>query len=400
MKRMIHSVCVVALALAGRALAAPPAEDSIPRVLLDMALKPSVVRLISITSDSIQVRDEAGKPVTYPRSRVAALLPVLESFANGPIELDTSAGLASPPGRLELVSGELLPGRLSTQEAPGEKLAWESLVWGRVEVPLDQAGFVLLAPTSALASRRPIATSDAAILANGDSLEGFVAGLGAKLLLERDHATSELPIDRVVSVSFANPVKPVGGAWAWLHNGSAVSISKIELSAAGDVTIAGTQSPAPNATLRVGELRALVFQSARVVPLSSLGLQIVPSPGERRWTPPALVGDARLAPAFAAEIELPGPMTVRWALPRGAARVGGQAELPPSCRVWGDCELLIGVPGGTPTRVRLNAENPVVSFSVELNAGAEQLEISIDPGPSGPVQDRVVIRRGLVVVGK
>lgn len=404
MKRMIRSACVMVASLAGVAPSAradlPRSDDeSIPRVLLDAKLNATLVRLVSISPESVTVRGESGKPTTYARASVLAILPVVEGPTQDVGLVAPEQDLAAPPGRLELVTGELLPGVLSSRPAGGEALAWESHLWGRVEIPLERAGFVLLQPQSPYASRRPTGSADSGVLANGDTIEGFVAGLGETLRMERDHAASNLPVGRVVSVSFANPPLPAPGDWCWLHDGSAVEVTTLELSANGELRIAGAGGV--RAGLRAGELRAVVFDSGRLVPLSRLPLLVGDANPARAWTEPPVVGDWREASAFAADITLPGPMTVRVPIPKGATRVGGEALLPANSRVWGDCEVLIGRVGETPTRIHLNGETPEAGFSVELT-GAEggQLEITIDPGPSGPVQDRVILRRAMVMIGR
>ena len=418
MSDMFRVAALVLVSWCAPVLAGPADDETIPRVLLDSDLHASTVRLVSIGPDSVSVRDLNGKPRTYQRRQVAAILPVIEgsawSFAEQAARADAGDGAdradgdasdraaapakrAAPLGRLELVTGEQLPGTISSQPAQGDKLAWESHVWGRVEVPLERAGFVLLQPESAYATRHPSASADVAVLANGDTIEGFVSSLGPTLRIERDQQVTQLPLERVVGVAFANPPVKPQGAWVWLHDGSAASVAGLELSSGGELKIAGLGA----ASLRAGELRAIVFDASRLLPLCSVPLELGPADPSRRWTRPPIVGDARQAPAFAADIELPGPMSVRFTLPKGATRVGGRAELPANCRVWGDCELLVGVLGSKPTRFRLNSETPEVDFSVDIaGAGGDTLEISIDPGPSGPVQDRVVLRRPVVRIGR
>lgn len=400
MKRFIRRACLLVLAGAGVCRAAPPDDEAIPRLLLDAKLHASIVRLVSVSADSVTVRSPEGKLSILPRESVAAILPVIEALRPEVIQLDADRDFAAPLGRLELVSGDLLPGALATQPARGDKLAWESHLWGHMELPMDRAGFVLLQPQSPYASRRPQSAADDAVLANGDTIEGFVASIGGTLRMERDHQVTELPIGRVVSVTFANPPAPTFGTWCWLHDGSAAGVASLALSPGGELKLNGVGAAAPSATLRAGELRAIVFDAARVRPLGSLPIQLGQTSPTRLWTQPPIVSDAREAAAFAPDIELPGPMTLRFTLPKGATRVGGQAELPANCRVWGDCELLVGLVGQPPTRIHLNSENPEAGFSVELAGDAgSQLEISIDPGPSGPVQDRVVLRRPMVVIG-
>lgn len=403
MSEMFRVALLALFAIASPVLARQPEDDAIPRVLLDGSLKATNVRLVSIGPGSVSVRDEKGQALTLPREQVAAILPVIEGLGSldalSQVDPEPDAPMNTPLGRLELVPGDVLPGTISSQPAPGEKLAWESRLWGRIEVPIERASFVLLQAQSAFAGRRPGATTDAAVLANGDTIEGFVSSLGQSLKIERDQQVTQIPLTRVVSVSFANPPVKPQGAWVWLHDGSAAGVSHLDLSTGGELKLAGQAGEA--AALRAGELRAVVFDASRLTPLSGLPMTLGPADPSRRWTRPPIVADWREAPAFAADIELPGPMSVRFTLPKGATRVGGRAELPANCRVWGDCELLVGVVGSKPTRFRLNSESPEVDFSVDIaNAGGDALEISIDPGPSGPVQDRVVLRRPVVRIGR
>jgi hypothetical protein len=69
--------------------------------------------------------------------------------------------------------------------------------------------------------------------------------------------------------------------------------------------------------------------------------------------------------------------------------------------VWGDCELIVESVAGskiTPlAKARLSGSDPSFEINVPLD-GAAKLRMTIDPGPSGPIQDRVVLRRPLVLV--
>ena len=145
----------------------------------------------------------------------------------------------------------------------------------------------------------------------------------------------------------------------------------------------------------------VVFDSARVralatIPWASVG----PSPGStRRWTPPPITGDPARAALFAADIELPGPMTVEWDVPHGARVLAGDAELPPSCRVWGDCTLSVRAGDGAVLwEQRLSGEKPEATFRLDLPQGLSRLRMIVDPGANGAVQDRVVLRAPVMLV--
>jgi hypothetical protein len=94
-------------------------------------------------------------------------------------------------------------------------------------------------------------------------------------------------------------------------------------------------------------------------------------------------------------------MRVEWTLPAGASKLGTIAELPPSARVWGDCEVIVeAVSGARATelaRAHLSGATPSAEISGSLS-GATKLRVTIDAGPSGPIQDRVVLRRPMILI--
>jgi hypothetical protein len=114
------------------------------------------------------------------------------------------------------------------------------------------------------------------------------------------------------------------------------------------------------------------------------------------------------APLNAHDVLVPGPMVVEWALPPGVRAASATLELPRDCREWGDCTVTVSaVPGGTTgsapgtpqsplAEVRLNGQSPAADVRVDIPAGAARLRVEVGPGRYGPVQDRVLVRRGVV----
>jgi hypothetical protein len=77
-----------------------------------------------------------------------------------------------------------------------------------------------------------------------------------------------------------------------------------------------------------------------------------------------------------------------------------QVSLPASSFDWGDCTLivrLIGAKSSAPqeaARIHIDAESPRHQLSIALGGStASAIEFTIDPGPSGPVQDRLQFSR-------
>ena len=419
--------------------------DAAERVVVDSTLSQRAATLQAINAESVQMRDPEGRLFTLTRRQVLALLPPLtdrdSGVANGParsLSTRESNRAGQGSGRLELTDGQVLPGSLAKAivPAPGEgavdtgtsadaeRLTWDSTLWGLISVPLEHVRSISFQPEKRGGEyvdplREDGATEDVVFALNGDRLQGFVSSVSAVVRIQQGGVASDLPIGRVSNILFANPSTPPRGAWIWLHDGDTVAVSTISASDPDHVSVTGAIEGVgvqPVATLTTTDIRALSFDTHLLRPLAALAFKAVatPEPGptvtgsgwlSRRWTPPPVVGDVRRAPLGAADIELPGPMSVEWQLHTGAGRVGAHAELPPDCRGWGDCELvfeLVTNGGVTPlSRHRLTGATPSAQVNVQLPefAAGASLRITVEAGPSGPIQDRVTLRRALVLVG-
>jgi hypothetical protein len=89
-------------------------------------------------------------------------------------------------------------------------------------------------------------------------------------------------------------------------------------------------------------------------------------------------------------------MSATWELPANVKRFAADVELPDSCRVWGDCTLIMTVDGKELARVRLTPQASTSVLAADLPADAKQLTLSLDPGNQGSVEDRVVLKRAIL----
>lgn len=392
----------VLCAWAAGAQPAPSAEPA-TRLILDAELRPRRVQVTAITPQAVAVRDETGRASAVPAGDVLAILPTLE----GPAEVRAPRAEADPRGlgRLDLVGGQVFPGRLAPDAAPAETLLWESASWGRLTIRLEDAAAVRFT-NAGFAFPRAASAGDRVFLNNGDVAEGFVAEVGPVVRLDRGAEGSRsrvtAPVESVAAIAFANPARPPEGTYLWLFNGAVARVHDVTLSASGELVAQPAVCATPVPPLAERDLRAVLFDARRLKGLALIPSgQVAAGPGTgRRWAPPPVISDPTDAPLFAADIELPGPMSVEWELPRGAVRFAGSAELPVSARVWGDLHLVIGIADGPPLwSQRLHADQPVGEFNIEIPASkASRLRITIEPGPNGPVQDRVVLRRPMLLV--
>lgn len=196
---------------------------------------------------------------------------------------------------------------------------------------------------------------------------------------------------------------------------------------------------APNGSVKLSQLGALAPNVRNLVSLASrpilrqqasAGRPPIPSsePVQLSWagvaldvstggtalafaTPSPVNGqpaDASVSPPLdAADIELPGPMLAEWAVPAGASRLAGWAELPRECWTWGHCVIVLSlIPSDTAAapielfRHTLAVDSPIGEFNVELPRAASAsapltLRATLEAGERGPIQDRVLLRRVL-----
>ena len=386
----------VALVLA--ACAAASAEDAATRVLLDERLGERVVELSGLDGSNLLIEDRRGQVMAMAREGQLALV--------APVGVEPSDRWGASV--LRLVDGQRLVGTLVGGETQGDEASvwWDHGAFGMLRVPLEDIDHMTLAPGAGEVPSD--VRQDVVILANGDRIEGFVERIGEPVVVDDAGERREVPLAAVGAIVLANPHRAMEGAYVWLADGSVLSLSDIGTAREGRVVLSPSLAGGPEGTiaeggsgeLPIGAVLALVFDARRLEGLGELepgGVAIAP---DRRWSEPVGVGDASTALLGAPTVEIPGPMAVWWTLPEGAARLSLVAELPPSMRRWGDCELVVevGREGAwrQVARERLNAERPEVGVNVPLDGPV--LRITVEEGRYGPVQDRVMLRRGLLLI--
>ncbi len=288
--------------------------------------------------------------------------------------------------------------------------------------------------------------SDTVTLINGDTLTGFLLSLGDPVEIEVDGVTVAIPSERVLSAQLANNPEPMSGLVVWLEDGSVAVVASIDMAGGDQVSL--RLHDGQSADFSLDSISAVAFDAGRLRPLSALrpvdqrpidrrvlleplrvrtprapgspgspgspargntapGTSGVPAAGNAAapgrpgpGIPDPLEAMAPPADLNAPDVEFPGPMSVRWTLPLGARRFAAVADLPVDALPWGDCELVVTVDGREELRRRLWQDAPRYEFSVALGGAdhAREMTIAIEPGPSGPINDRVILRRPLILV--
>lgn len=378
---------------------------STDRIIVTVELKRVHAGNLEIGPGVVSYQDSEGRARAMPRDAVLAVMSPETTNARIDTRRRTWRESAEPrsvvTGRVFTTDGRVLPGKIVNpdQQAAPDHLIWEHGLLGRFDIPLDQVAVLVLRGEQQQSEATVTPTSDVIELVNGDRIEGFVSTVGGEVRMESGGKRASFPVERVASVRFANtPIQPAGSR-VWLSDGSTVEGASVVSESGGalSITLPGDGGTGPRVSIPFGDVSAINFDAKRLRPLSDCRLTVVSLPKERVWSPPPRLTAASPASAGSADIELPGPMTVEWALPAGVGRVAGVVELPSSSRAWGDCTLTMDAGGKEVFRARLNGSRPEAEFSFDVG-GSTRVRATLDPGESGSVQDRLIIRRALVRV--
>ncbi|MCC6660193.1 MAG: hypothetical protein IT437_04835 [Phycisphaerales bacterium] len=378
---------------------APGGDGPVMRVLVDNGLRARTVQLVGLDDHTISYMDVGGLIRAEPFSEFVALLPA-----------DGQAPSAPMVG-LWLRDGQRLAGDLRPGEGADGLVRWMHPALGALDVPLESlaaARLLRAGETAREPAGPPPVDADAAVLVNGDIVAGFVQSIGTVTKVEVGGEVRAIERDRIARVQIANPPAARAGTAVWLADGSVVVIDGVHTGPTGVVRVhpaldtsapAGSEGSAVGGgreDLRVADIVAVAFDAARIVPLATLTPSSQRAVG-RAWAAPITgAGDGNLL--WAGDLSMPGPMVVTWDLPPGATRLWMTADLPADMWTWGDCDLVVSVGEAEAKRTRLWAEHATEDIVVDLPAtGRRVLTITLEPGNYGPIQDRVVLRRPLLL---
>ncbi|MGD9689084.1 MAG: hypothetical protein AB7K52_00975 [Phycisphaerales bacterium] len=245
---------------------------------------------------------------------------------------------------------------------------------------------------------------DRVLLTNGDAISGLVERIGLEVWVSDRGSVTRTPLARVQEIRLVNPAAEPRGTVVWLRDGSVIRVEHVGVDSSRGMLlgIEPSEGRSRQVALSTEQVRAIVPDVQRLRALSSLAITAQRiAPGRIAPMEPAEVVPGSTGLLGVGNIELDGPMSVEWALPTGAARVAGWLVLPASSAHWGDCVVRIEAIGGSGpateiARESVQADRAVVAVNAKIPAGASGLRISLDEGPSGPIQDRVVLHRFVI----
>lgn len=436
--RSVPRFCGAAIALAAGAslqiccsaqaqsAGAPANTDGAAAVLLEPSLDSRAGRVLSLDERVVVFVDDRSRRREIRAADLLAILPIapeaprIEVVAGGaivirtmdndfepdafPPEATSPRSILMKPGLLQLTDNQRYAGELAPPEsgASEDRLAWRHEAFGQLTFPFDRVqSFQRPAPADAPSiPRKGVPSQDTLLLANGDLLRGFLSGLSDPATFETDSGIVEVEFRLVSGAALANPPAPITGMRVWLADGSVVQAHALELNPRRRLSI--TLSDGQKGLFDWESVRAVLFDAARLVPLAAVPIRSQTPLGERRFAPPierALPdGSPTGSPALDAwDLIAPGPMSVEFELPAGAARFATRLELVDPRGAWADCEVVLSIDGRETLRRRLSAAESGADVVIDL-AGASILTVAIEPGLYGPIRDRVALRRPLILV--
>jgi len=375
-------VAVLAIVLA-------PAPAALARsgnfLLIRRDMPVQTVEVAEIGPRRLVFREAGGSWVSVSRRRCVALM-------NTDVLI-----IPRRQGWLQLADGQRFPGQALSAARMNDVLVWIQSSWlGRMEVPLENISSALFQSSATVP---PQGDADVLLLANGDLVDGFITSLGDPISLELTNALPtaiDLPLGRVHAVRMVTPPQKPTGPRLWLLDGTVVEARQVLLGDDGFYRLEGVPfTEEESYRVALNGVAAVLFDPDALVPFADLTPRRVEGPPTRYVVPAPRTLDDH-APLGLSPLEFRGPITVHYVLPAGATYFAAEAQLPALSRAWGDCDLIIRDDDRTVFTTRLNAETPTATIGVRLSGST--LTVEVTEGAAGPIHDRVVLLRCLILV--
>jgi hypothetical protein len=374
--------------------------------------------------------DDAGQTGDTEESRSMPLSRVLALLSQEPVRRpppNISIG-EEPIGRVRTVDGRVLFGR-AVDSTESETLVWETLLFDRLALPLEEVREVVGDISLPFGSTLPSNPLDDAIeLRNGDELTGFIGSLRPLVELETSTGVRTFEPSLVRRVVLANPTKRSENPLLALADGSVLGFDRLNSDEHGEsIEVVMPQVPG-GLSVDIDDLVGVVFDPETLIGLASLGRpEIQPGVGLVWIDAPSKPGTnatggevagAISDPLGFADLAFAGPTVAKWPLPAGAVRFAAGVSLPEDTAPWGACEVVVSLRSGTRmveiASVVLNAQAPRAELDAPFQRGLADLfagdtaglgadadvhlVIEVREGAYGPVQDRPVLHTPALLV--
>ena len=312
-----------------------------------------------------------------------------------------------PPGFvswIQLHDGQVFIGKLAPSSS-STTIHWNHPWMGMLEIPLEQVDKIRL---DASPPTGPDEGLDRVVLANGDTLRGFITSVGDDVEMELERTTgtetTRIPWNRVSSLDLFGDTDALSspGPRAWFMDGTIASFEELNLGEDSRFTFSRhplvieseTPEPPPQPAR---EVHSIVIGGPMFHPLKvdPPGNPRVDSPVTRPFAPTPRPTDPTAVMGLS-PIELSGPITCSWIIPEGARRFRTRILLPASMQAWGNLGIELSVDGELLERVHLSASRPMVP--VDIPASGKLMVIRLTQEANGPVQDTVLLEYPMFLV--
>lgn len=431
-------------------------------LILDRSLAVTPVReLLTIGDDKITFMVPSGSNGSVEMSKVLAVVPAgwwQRTLTRGegvtePINEPSMPSVQRTGGLLETTDGQRLPGFLpgsspvtegapagsrpgsgvvtrsrvgvgaapaaapgNAEPAPGDAAAappevadsirWQHQLLGEFSFKLE--GVRRWSATRQPWSRAPVPERDVMVLANGDRLEGFFAGLigltgkpDQNVMLKLEPAGGGevvVPVTRLVSVTLSGLKVEPRGPRLLMVDGTDLLTGPVTYNPAAGLRVApaGVTAVLP-AKLGTESIVAYLPEAGSVVDLS--GTLVTQAPAERGWNAtPRLLARSEAGDLLAGTVLMPGWCRAMLTVPEDAARVSMLLVVPESCRVLAECTVTMSMGGKVLERRVLTAADATAEVNVAVPGGGTLVvELADGPAGSGPAHDQVLLRRPIAV---
>lgn len=309
-----------------------------------------------------------------------------------------------------LTDGQVMKGRI-TDSFDADKLAITlytgTTIRSGAMIPLEN--ILTIADSPIATSYELVAADDSITTRNNDVLRGFIESIGRTTSISVGRDVLEIPLDQISTINFANIPERIAGVYISTNDDLHLRVSSFDFDFQHPLTVdvdsvsLGLPSDARDVWLLDPSAPAgieLVHPSQRVISLCSIKPELTEPTGDRDWTPTPTAMSNEANPVLGT-IDLHAPVRVVYPLPKGATRFA--CDLVAPINTWTDCiaKVYSISYAGQRTELlnkQLNADHPSQSLNVELNPDTAKIEIRIDPGAFGPIQDRVLLVHPRVLI--
>jgi hypothetical protein len=354
-------------------------------VLLTQDRAPFAVTLVSLDGFALRYTDEFGMSGVVPLQSIEALLPATH-------------GAPSLEGKsvLQLVDGQRFPGTLSGSALQQDTFQWQHDGFGTFSVSMDNVEAIIFEQSAHLPVGTP--SEDTLMLTNGDKLTGFILELSTQITLETpDSGKVVLDSDKVSWLRVANEPQILDGIVVWLADGTVAHL--IDIKQAGTGTVELTRNASASMVVPTQNIVAMMMSAENLTPLAAIlpkhqqpiGRPRLLEPLRLASTPETMYDSSLIIP----DLVFPGPMQVDWDLPHTDAIFCVAFELPESSAPWGDCQVVVSVDGIEIERLHLRNDSNTAELQIPIRG--ESLQIRIEPGAYGPIQDTVYMRHPVLL---